>query len=207
MNKFFVVLGSFILGSCLLFSSPAQAKDVVEDLWTTHQTVNNATLETPADFQFKPIDNLVSNDQKILGQGFSSPTSAQDSLSFFILYSVPVDPKDIKNFRFRYDFRSSEAVEAFATPLQKNFDNTYRFQSQWSLPVTKKINDKTVLILKGTVLSRQGEPVLYHEHYNWSCPTTSETYTITFIYKEKSKTSQKEIQRIISSFQYSPTPN
>ena len=206
MNNFAKFLGGLFL-SCLLllpFSSSARAE---EETWINHTTANGSTLEIPSSFQYKPIDNLVTNEQKIIGQGFSNPGISRDSLTFFVIYSVPVNPKDIKNFRFKYDFRSAEAVEAFSKPLQRNFVQMYQINSQWSEPVTKKVNDKTVLILKGTVISRQGEPILYHEHYNWSSPTTSETYTITFIYKEKSKSNQNEMKRIISSFQYTPASN
>lgn len=181
-------------------TSFAEPKEEVD--FTEYETIKNAVILIPADYQAGQLDEIATDTHHFISHSFISPQNDKSSVPILLLYSAPLDPSDIKNFRFKYDFRSGVSAEAFAIPFQKDFDSAYRIKSQWDYPETKKINGNHVLLLKGKILSPQGTPSFYHDHYVWST-SKSEVYRLSFLYQEKNSTNQKMIRKVIESFQLS----
>lgn len=192
---FLVLLVSLFCLSNIGFAEP---KEEIE--FTKQVTVKNASIEVPADYQVGQLDQMSTDSHLFISHSFNPPQNDKTSVPIILLYSAPLDPSDIKNFRFKYDFRSGTSAEAFAVPFQKDFDSAYNINSQWDYPDTKKINGNHVLILKGKILSPQGEVTFYHDHYVWAT-SKSEVYRVSFLYQEKNSKNQKMIRKIVESFQ------
>lgn len=192
---FFLVLlvSFFFLGN----TSFSESKEEIE--FVKQDTIKNASIEVPADYQVGQLNQMSTDSHFFISHNFNPPQNDKASVPIILLYSAPLDPTDIKNFRFKYDFRSGVSAEAFAVPFQKDFDTAYNITSQWDYPNTKKINGNHVLILKGKILSPQGEVTFYHDHYIWATPK-SEVFQISFLYQEKNSKNQKMIRKIVESF-------
>lgn len=197
-KSFSFVLILLISFFCLNATSFAEPKEEIE--FTEHSTIHNATIAVPADYQEGQLEEMVTESHRFISHNFNPPQNDKTSVPLILLYSAPLDPSDIKNFRFKYDFRSGVSAEAFALPFQKDFDSAYNITSQWDYPDTKKINGKPVLVLKGKILSPQGEVTFYHDHYVWST-SKSEVYRVSFLYQEKNSQNQKMIRKMVESFQ------
>ena len=187
------LISALLLASTLIHAEEPEVTP--EIVWKSFTTVGSMTLELPENYFSKWQEDLSNENHIKKGEMLLPPD--EKGLSVFPLYSVPKEPGSIKNFRFKYDFRADESVEAFTSEYKKEFPQYFNTLSAWAPPVVQKINGTSVLLLRGRAVDRNGQTLLFHDHYIWSKASTSELFTLNFIYLADSPEIQENIKKIL----------
>ena len=82
---------------------------------------------------------------------------------------------------------------------QKEFPQYFNTLSAWAPSVIQKINGIPVLLLRGRAVDKNGQTLLFHDHYIWAKASTSEVFIINFIYLADSPEFQEKIKKITST--------
>ena len=189
------LISALLLSATLIHAEEPEVTP--EIVWKSFSTVGAMSLELPENYFSKWQEDLSNENHTKKGEMFLPPD--EKGLSIFPLYSVPKEPSSIKNFRFKYDFRANESVEAFAREYKKEFPQYFNTLSAWAPSVIQKINGIPVLLLRGRAVDKNGQTLLFHDHYIWAKASTSEVFIINFIYLADSPEFQEKIKKISST--------
>ena len=189
------LISALLLSTTLIHAEEPEVTQ--ETVWKSFSTVGAMTLELPENYFSKWQEDLSNENHTKKGEMFLLPD--EKGLSIFPLYSVPKEPSSIKNFRFKYDFRANESVEAFTREYKKEFPQYFNTLSAWAPSVVEKINGVPVLLLRGRAVDKNGQTLLFHDHYIWAKASTSEVFIINFIYLADSPEFQEKIKKITST--------
>lgn len=172
----------------------------IEVPWKTFATVGGYQIILPPDLSSNWNEDITREGLIIKTETFMNEDTTEKTLfSVFTYYSVPEEPNSIKNYRYKYDFSSKESTNLFSKSYKTIFSNYFQWETRWKSSKLEKRDKESVLHLEGAALGSKGQIVLYHEHFAWSNPSTSDVFVISFIYEKEPKEMHDQIELILKN--------